>query len=544
MGLMSKPMLVTVPFVLLLLDYWPLERFNFQSELARIKSLVIEKVPFLILSTASSVVTYLVQGRGHAFDLGRTFGLEVRLGNAAVSYLFYLWKSFWPVKLAAFYPYQSQSDEAALAAVLILLGLTGLCVWRSRVNRAWIVGWLWFVGMLVPVIGLVQVGVQAHADRYMYLPLIGLLLILIGGAMPDAALLRRVPMVGAPLGLAVLACGWLTFRQAALWLDTDTLFRYTLKVAPENPVALHTYGLSLLRQGRNQEAAELYAEAIRVWPLFADAYISLGTALGRQGQTERAMAVYQEALQYSPELLLVHFNLGVLLEQKGKLDEACAHYAEALRISPEYFEALLGLGRVKLAQGEADLALQYFQQAVRLQPKSREARLQTATALAARGDLDQARSELGLAMGVESDSAQAHHQLALALETSHRWPEALNEFKQALVRDPNSAVILNNLAWVLAAHPDGAYRNGSEAVCLAEKARELTRGEQPIILGTLAAAYAETGRFADAQTTAREATVLAEKAGLADLAQKNQELLDLYIGGKPCRDPSLGATQR
>jgi tetratricopeptide (TPR) repeat protein len=331
LGLMAKPMLVTFPFTLLLLDAWPLHR-------TKLPGTLYEKLPLFALSAAASCVTYFVQGSTGAF---RVFPLPVRIENALISYVVYIGQMLWPVRLAVLYPYQeSLATWQAAAAAMILVALTAAVIfaWRTRPYLA--VGWFWYLGTLVPVIGLVQVGQQAHADRYMYIPMVGLLLMLAWGA---SELQAKWPRAKMACVLAAAACGiacvWIAHAQTEYWQNTGTLFEHALSLTRDNYMAEYTLGNYLMNTRRGLEAIPHFEAALRVAPNYPDAHNNLGMVLGNiPGHMTEAISEFEEAVRLKPDLLPAQHNLAVALEQMpGRKSEALAHYEviERLQPSPE-----------------------------------------------------------------------------------------------------------------------------------------------------------------------------------------------------------------
>ena len=322
LSLMAKPMLVTLPFVFLLLDYWPLDRIPRQpgpGHLAKgLLKTIPEKLPFLALAAASSAVTYLAQG-GMVRSLDH-FPIRVRLENAAVSYVQYMIDTIWPSGLVIFYPHPGAaiSRWAAAASALVLVALSTLAVRFSPKRRYLPVGWLWYLGTLVPVIGFVQVGSQARADRYSYFPLIGLF-ILITWALSEMAKGRpqRKSLLAASACVVLGVLMVLSFAQVSRWKDNTTLFEYTLKIMPDNYLAHHNLGLALSKQGRLEEAIAHYNRALAIKPNFDYAHNSLGAALAESGRVDEAIAQFSEAIEFSPTFEPAEYNLGNALTGQG-----------------------------------------------------------------------------------------------------------------------------------------------------------------------------------------------------------------------------------
>ena len=442
LGLLAKPMLVTVPLVLLLLDYWPLRRRSMPAaaftgcerappaQQASRTKLLVEKLPLVAIALASASVTILAQQK--ALRSLQKVPLTGRVANAFVSYVIYLARLVFPVDLAAFYPYTPRSPlELSAIGSLLLLLMVSVCAWvlRRRVPSL-LVGWLWYLLMLLPVIGLIQVGDQALADRYTYLPLIGPCLVVFGLPIGAAKQFRRLALaVAATCILAVLTvCGW---RQTTFWRDSRTLWTRALSCTTDNWLA----------------------------------HINLGDVLFRVNEPDAAVAEFREATRLYPHSFVVINNLGVVYVYLDKTDEAIACFNEALKIEPWH--------------------------------------------------------------------ADAHTNLGDALYKKGRIGEAIDQWSEALSYEPDDFFALNSLAWARATSPEASMRNGKEALGLAKRAVELSAGRDPKVLATLAAAYAEEGRFGEAESTLMSAIQLAERRKKSDFAAKLRRRLELYQAGKP-----------
>jgi tetratricopeptide (TPR) repeat protein len=401
-------MLVTAPFLLLLLDYWPLQRMRLSVN-SNLLLLVREKVPFFILVAASSVVTFAVQKAGGA--MGTPDALANRIANAFVGYLTYLWKAIWPVNLAVLYPLRGAPNWWPGAA-LALVGLSILSIWLGR-NRPYIpVGWFWYIGTLVPVIGVVQVGRQAVADRYTYVPLIGLFLIVAFATAEyvraDAS--RRLLAAGIG-GLAILLCMWGTRTQLQYWQSSEMLWTHTLSVTRDNSLAHNDLGTALELAGKVDEAIVHYAEAARIEPEYASAHYNLAAALLKSGKTNRA-------------------------------NEASAHLSEALRIQPDFAEAHNTFGVYLLNQDKADEAIRHLREAVRLKPDFPLAHNNLAGALARVGRIDEAIAEYGEALRWDPTYLQASDNLGVLLMQRGKTSEAIGRFRESLRINPQDSIAL------------------------------------------------------------------------------------------------------
>ena len=444
LGLLSKNMLVTMPFVLLLLDYWPLGRVTGDGwrmtrfgipvpQLSTYSHLLLEKLPFFVLVVGSCVVTALVPEKIAIADKSP---LGLRLENGLVSYVIYLWQMVYPSGLACVYPNPTHDLPVwqVGGALALLLAISGAVYAIRKTQPCLIVGWLWYVGMLVPVIGLVQISYYAHADRYTYLPEVGLYLMVTWAAAELCAGWRQRRLVLGGLATVILVALILCARtQTMYWRDSETLWTHTLACTSDNAVA-HFY---------------------------------LGKTLFQKGQTDEAIAQYQQALEIKPNYAAAQGNIGNALVKKGQMDEAIAQYQQALQIDPDYAEVCNNLGNALLSKGRAD--------------------------------------------------------------------EAVIQYQKALQLKPDAVDVLNNLAWLLATSPDAHIRNGVQAVRYSERACELTHDNIPMLVGALAAAYAETGRFPEAVTTAQRALQLAETQSNLALADAIRSQMNLYQAGIPFR---------
>ncbi len=584
LGLMSKPMLVTLPCVLLLLDYWPLGRMqNGEADYApratphaiRHRSttpplgLVLEKLPFFALAAASCVVTFLVQRASGAVAPLEKGPFELRLANALVAYARYLGKTVWPSDLAVFYPYSHLSLDSwqVVGAGLLLLAVTaGVLLVRKR-QPYLLVGWLWFLGMLVPVIGLVQVGKQSMADRYTYLPHIGLFILLAWGA---AALVNRPTrlrqITAAASALVLVGCGILTARQLSYWRDTITLFEHAAAVTDRNFVACAVIGNELAEQGKLGEAIAQCRKALAISPDYPEARNTLGNIFAKQGKLEEAVANYRaaaeadrtyadprnglgsvlvkqgkfaeaeiqcrEALKLAPMHLPAMYSLATALHSQGKLDEAADYYRQILALDPRLFTPRRLLGNILVAQGKTDEAIGQLQLALKIRPEDADTRTVLGLVLLDKNRADEAVDQFRQATRLQATNSLANYQLALIHQERKETRAAIERFRLALRAQPDWPESLNNLAWLLAANPDASLRDGAEAVALAERACKLTNYKEPLLIGTLAAAYAEAGRFPEAVSAAEKARELALAGGLQEIARKNGELLELYRAGR------------
>jgi FOG: TPR repeat len=558
MGLMSKPpSLVMLPLVLLLLDFWPLSRFGQpvsagtpaerirgKDSFSVLKGLVIEKIPLFAVSAVSCAVTILTANTVPVEQ--RSIG--ARLANAIVSYTAYLGQTFYPADLAVFYPFPASGIPSwkILSSLVLLASVTvGVFVLR-RSQRYLVVGWLWYLGMLIPMIGLIQVGAQARADRFTYLPQIGLLL-LIAWAMGDlcASLRHRCAVLGAGALMAVAALMACAHLQASHWKNSESLWRHILACTSSNNVAHNNLGTALLQMGRVDEAAIHFQKALEVQPQYAEARNNLGNVFFQKGRIDEAVADYQRALEINPKLPLARYNLGVAFLQKGRVSEAAGHFQGALQIEPDFVKAHYNLGITLVQLGRVSEAIGHYNKALEINPNYAEAEYNLGIALLQIGRLNEAVSHYNKALVINPNYVEAHNNLGTALVQLGRVSDALAHFQRAMEIDPLNVEAQNNMALVLATFPERRVRNGTKAVELAERADHLTGNANASISATLAAAYAEAGQFHNAITTARRALQLATDQGNTALADAIRAQIRLYQSGFPYRynsQPSISAS--
>ncbi|GFE62149.1 tetratricopeptide repeat protein [Geobacter sp. AOG2] len=381
LGLMSKPMLVTLPVVMLLLDFWPLNRLHREGEpglrllSGRVLALVKEKIPFFICSFLSAAVTIYAQSKGGAVKGLTEVPFQLRIENVPIAYVTYIGKIFWPHNLAMLYPLpQSIPLWHVISSLFFLLLVSGVTIRAARTYPYLAVGWFWFLVTLVPVIGLVQVGLQAMADRYMYIPLTGIGIMVAWGVRESTkSLPHREGVLALLAATVIIASAAVTFHQIGFWRDSITLYRHTLQVTTDNYIIHDNLGLSLERAGNLDAAIREYEEALRINPFYQRSLANLGLALARKGNLDAAIGKYQEALQINPNYNVVHNNLGLALARKGNLDAAIGEYHEALRINPDYVEAHNNLGVALARKGDLDAAIGEFREALRTSPDNMEA---------------------------------------------------------------------------------------------------------------------------------------------------------------------------
>lgn len=524
-GLLAKPMLVTLPFLFLLLDFWPLGRWRAIST----RVLMFEKVPFLFVALASSFATILAQKK-HAMISIETISLPLRIENGVIAYVAYLGKSFWPANLSVIYPYQLSLSVWQVSLATLLLAIVSFCAVRFRNRMPYLgVGWFWFLGTLVPVIGIVQVGAQPFADRYTYIPLIGVFIAVTWGAHD----LFRARWIAAPAVLALGACALITRSELAAWTDSISLFQHAIAHTAGNSIAHINLGVAFAAEKRLDEAIAQYRAALQIQPQSPKARNNLGRALVANGNELESLAEFAAALRMNPGYAPAHSNMADALMRLGRANEAVPHYSEALRLDPENAETHDNFGRLLLEQGRPAEALAHFSDALRLNQSYVTAWFDAGNALMTLGEIEEATQRYATALALRPQYPEAHYSLGLAWMSRGRFPEAVREYSAAISQRPDYVEALSSLAWLRATNADPQIRSASEAVRLAGKANDISGGKEADVLDTLAAAYAESGRFEEAAMTAEQAMRLAEDKSQSQLAQFIKKRLALYKGKQP-----------
>jgi tetratricopeptide (TPR) repeat protein len=471
-SLLCKPMLVTLPFALLLLDFWPLARAQLKTQDSRLKaldSLLLEKLPFFALSAASSVVTYLVQQRANV--MWTAMPVPVRAANAVVSYGRYVLKIFWPVNLCCFYPHPGNWPIIAVAGAAAAVVVVTAGAWALRRSSPYLLaGWLWFLGTLVPALGLVQVGGQAMADRYTYWPSIGLAVMVIWGLADLVAKTRWSQLAVAVAAVALAACVVLTRRQIGFWQDSEVLFRRAIAVGgedgrtltylgsvlgamgrpleaigylrqavvlkPEFPQGHYNLGVALCQAGMVEESLPAFRAALQAQPHYADALRAEAFALHQLGRDQEAVSAYEQSLKLDPESAEAHSSLGALLDRLDRLDEAMKHYREALRINPNSAQTHNNMGAALAKAGKPAEAAGEFAESLRLRPGVASAEINLANALSAAGQGTQAVEHFQAGVQLAPNDAGARYYFGLALAKLGRRGDAVEQFSEALRLQP------------------------------------------------------------------------------------------------------------
>ena len=536
-GLMAKPMLVSLPFVLLLLDYWPLGRFAER----RTFRLLIEKLPFLAFSIASSAVTLFAQHQVHAIaplDLAPIF---VRVQNTTLAYIGYIGKLFWPSGLAVFYPYNRHPSLLLAFLSLAALVIVSVAAILIRRHKGYVLtGWFWFLITLIPVIGIVQVGLQSMADRYTYIPLIGLFIILAWGGW-DALNRLRVPRFAQALAasIALVLCAGLTRTQLRYWHDSVALFQHAVNVTGDHGPAEANLGYALAEQGQDDRAIAHYKAVLKNHPRGdATVWNNFGGSLAATGKLEEAIDAFQNALKLDPSMGDAHENLGLALARKGRLQESLMHFCDAARLEPENVKVHNAYAVMLGEAGRTEEAMREFQIALQLAPDSAATHANFANLLAKQHARDEAMAQYSEALRLNPGFVEAHYHIASLLLQEGRTEEAAAHDIAALQVKPDYVPAMVSLAWIYATdRGKAATQNAAEAVRLAEQACRISGCKESGELDTLAAAYANTGRFEEAVKTGEEAFSIAKAAGENGFADSVRARIDLYKKGSPFRLP-------
>ncbi len=532
-GLLSKPMVVTLPCVLLLMDCWPLKRQE------RWRELIVEKIPFFALSVGSCVLTVLAQARGGAVSSLEQLPLWYRLGNVVVAYFRYIRKFLWPTDLAAFYPLMRPWPRAyVIASVAGLLLITALVLLLAKKRPYLTVGWLWFVGTLIPVIGLVQVGIQSMADRYMYLPMIGLAVMITWAVVEGMP--RRVHAIAGVLGVMLLCgAGYVTAKEVPYWHDSEPLFTRALDRTEPNVFTLLSLASAKVLNGNIDSAIADYRTCVRMQPHNPHVRRAFGYALREAKRYDEAHEQLKRSLSINPNDGRSWEAMARLYADEKKWPEAAEHYAAAAELRPDDFSIRTALSAAHYESGDREAALADLRAAEAINPSSPQPWRMAGVLLIELNRPDEAAQSLHRAIELEPDNADTYYRLGVALMNCGRGTAAVAPLMTAVKLAPTSPEPLYHLAWLLATHPDAKVRSGPDALFLANRAAELTKEHSPDALDALAAAQAEQRQFDDAAETAARAAKLAREAGKASLADQITARAERYRAGRAVRDQSL-----
>ncbi|MFL5342486.1 MAG: tetratricopeptide repeat protein [Gemmataceae bacterium] len=573
LGLLAKQMLVTLPAVLLLLDYWPLRRWRFAGGTSSLGRLILEKLPLVALVAAAIPMTIWAQALlVKPLD---DFPLPVRIENALIVYVKYIVMMVWPIDLAIFYPHPRGGIRLwkAVAAAAALVAVTAAVVWQGRRRPYLPVGWLWYVGTLVPVIGLMQVGRQEMADRYTYLPYVGLFILLSWGV-ADAAARRQLPPTGLALltGALLVACAVCAALQVRHWKNVESLWRHSLVVADTDAAPRMCLATELAKKGKFDEAETQLREILRMEPQWADARgllasiyeqtgqlnaaaeqleqvvrrnpgeaparLALARIRDRQNRLDDAEQQLAEVVRRQPSLEVAHTGLGSVLERKGNLTAACEQYEAAANLIPTDPVVQCRLGVVLRRLGNWAEAAAAFDRALKLEPDRIEALSGKALALEGLRKFAEAATLYGRVVELEPTDLVQRCNLAYALASAGRDAEAVRQFAEADRLNPAWRTLALNEARAQAAGPDPARRSGTKALRTATMVCQATGYQQAQALDVLAAAYAELGKFDDAVSWQSKALDRLAYDEPESVRAGMQERLRLYESHQPYRMPA------
>jgi tetratricopeptide (TPR) repeat protein len=454
LGLMSKPMLVTLPAVMLLIDFWPLNRFQHEVQEPvprqlwdRGIALVKEKIPFFVCALFSSFITIYAQHKGEAMSGLDALPLWLRTENALISYVKYISKALWPHDLAVFYPYPLHIPFwQVLSSLLVLSLVSAAAILGGRRHPYLPVGWFWFLVTLLPVIGFIQVGVQSMADRYSYIPLVGFFIMFAWG-IPDLTkrLRCRKEILALVGGAVIVLSAALTWQQLGYWRDDISLYRHTLQVTTGNYVIHTNLGDDLAKKGDLDAAIQEFHEALNINHNYSLAHFNMGIALAKKGNLDAAISEYKEALRISPNDPYAHDSLGTALADKGNMDEAIQEYKEALKLNPNFSLAHYNMGTTLAERGNLDEAIQEYQEALEIDPNDPKSHNSLGITLADEGNLDAAILEFQKAIRINANYADAHRNLGVALGEKGNIGAAIQEYQEVLRINPNNPELRNTL---------------------------------------------------------------------------------------------------
>ncbi len=463
LGLMAKPMLVSLPIVLLLMDWWPLRRS------APPVKLVLEKTPLFALSAASCVVTYLAQHAGGAVAV-REFPLSVRAANAVVAYVTYLWKMIAPIRLAAYYPHPGVTlpEWQTVGSTVLLVAITAAVIALARRKPYMAVGWAWCTITLIPVIGILQVGLQAMADRYTYIPLIGVFTALTWGIadlFPAPTANKRksgsqTHVLAIPAVVIIAACAAGTWHYTGYWTSEITLCTRAIAVTQNNAMMHNNLGVALYNQGDIEESIDHFRKAIEISSDFPDAYINLGNSLSDLGYLDEAIIEYKKAIKYNPKDSRAYCNMAAVMGQQGDIGGAIEACRKAIELSPDLAAPHNNLARAYMTVGRTEDAIAEYRKALEIDPESAQAHLNLGEALATAGDDDAAMSEFYEALRLQPNYPEAHLNLGVLNLGQGKPDAAIEHYRQALQIKPDYGAAHHNLAIALYSIGDfaGAWR--------------------------------------------------------------------------------------
>ena len=537
LALFSKTTACTLPAALLLIPWLKHKPVNW--------SRLVQVVPFVALGIGMGLVSMWWE-KHHQGTEGAVYaiGLVERILIASHAVWFYAGKLIWPVNLTFNYPLWTINPADPLAYGWLAAGAgSGAVIYYARrfVGRSVEVAAMFYVAALSPLLGFIMLYTFRYtfvADHYQYVATLGPMALL-AAAISTASWLsgkKNQFLKPALCGALLAVLGVLTWRQCGMYTDLEALWRTTIARNPQSFMARNNLGTVFLQKGRLEEAVACFQEALEIQPDSPNAHFNLGHILLKQGRLDEAAAHFQRVLEIQPNDPKTHSDLGLVLMQQGQTDEATAHFLKALEIQPDFAEAHYNLGNCLFQKGRVDEAIAHYQKVLNVRPENAEVQNNFGWILLQNGRVDEAIVHFQAALKIQPGNALTHNNLAIALLRKGQAREAVAQYQSSLELQPDNTDILFNLAWVLATWPEAAVRNGPQALELARRANQLTGGTTPAILRTLAAAYAESGQFTEAATTARQALDLAALQTNAALADALRSELKLYQADSPFRD--------
>ena len=504
LGIMTKPTIVTLPCVLLLIDVWPLRRFEFEPNginWSRLKPLIWEKIPLFILCALLSVITYKVQKEGEVLTMMETTTLVGRLGNAMVSYVRYIGKLLYPLELSVLYPYPGEWPAPVVLGALALLGVVTALAWRQRIARPWfLVGWLWFLGVLVPAIGIVQAGGQAMADRYTYVSTIGLLIMLVWLFQElDSRPIWGRYLTSGLLSVSLAGSVVLTYRQVQLWSSSEALFRHAATVTKKNAIAHFSLGFALLEQERAEDAIKELLIGLEINPADHKGWYQLGRAYEKKGELKQAAGAFSQCLSLKPDFSDARFLLAMIFAKGGQLREAETELQTYLKSNPKQENAWNNLGNIQFMTKNFAGAMSSYQQAAELAPQRPDVWLNLANLQLEQQQISSGLAYFEQALKLKPEDAELWYKYGSVCEQFRQSAKAVAAWRQAIRLQPDMLNAYLRLAWRLAVDPDDKVRNGKEALELIDKLSLNSRVTGGAISEIQAAAKAELGDFAEAE---------------------------------------------
>jgi len=536
LSLMSKPMLVTFPFLLLLLDIWPLQRINFAGGIPwqRLRQLCIEKIPFFVLAFAFAGLTYWAQARVGSVHSLTAAPMSLRLKLIPFTYGTYIWKTLYPTNLATVYSATQQLPQnAVFLATMAFAGLTFLSIFTLK-KQPWVaVGWFWFVGILFPLSGIVRVGTVYMANRFTYVATIGLYILIVWGANALTRSMQRRTWLLAPVFIAVTItlCGVSRWNMS-FWKDSETLFRRDILLNPQNFVALNGLGSELGLSGKHEESLPYFYQALQLSPDYATAHRDLAVSLMKLNRESEALPHFLFAMKDRPKDAILMGDYAAALCKVEQYKQGLSLFEQALTLNPDSPKIRYNAALANKRSGDIDQAIRLFGELLTDTPDNHEAHYHLATLYRKQMQIPEAYTEIDAALKLQPTIMEYVNLKLLWLYQDASPREIIDFLKSALERNPDSYDLYNNLAWMLATQKDPELRSPEEALAYARQATKLAAEENAALLDTLAACYAANGNYSQAVETAQEALRMATQEERTNLVGKLTQRLETYQTGR------------